>query len=82
MVRDRGSKGVDGCPLTHPGCQVEFHVDAEKYRYKGIIQRKMTIMEHVFIYGYVSFGLVVLFLIGLIVFTWVALRKICNVPHR
>jgi hypothetical protein len=39
-------------------------------------------MECVFIYGYVSFGLVVLFLIGLIVFTWVTLRKIHNVPHR
>jgi hypothetical protein len=61
---------------------VEFRVDAKKYKYKGIIQRRMNIMEHVFIYGYVSFGLVVLFLMGLIVFTWVALRKIHNVPHR
>jgi hypothetical protein len=39
-------------------------------------------MEHVFIYGYMSFSLVVLLLIGLIVFTWVALRKIHNVPHQ
>jgi hypothetical protein len=61
---------------------MEFHVDAKKYKYKGIIQKRMTIMECVFIYRYVSFSLVVLFLIGLIVFTWVALRKICGVLHQ
>jgi hypothetical protein len=43
---------------------------------------RITIMEHVFVYGYVSFAFGVLFLLGLIFFMWVALRKIRNVLHR
>jgi uncharacterized membrane protein YdcZ (DUF606 family) len=37
-------------------------------------------MEHVFIWGYVSFGVGVLFLIILILFSWFALRKIRQRP--
>jgi hypothetical protein len=66
----------------HSGCRAEFRVESEKYKYKGIINLRITIMEHVFVYGYVSFALRVLFLIGLIFFMWFALRKICNVLHR
>jgi hypothetical protein len=58
---------------------VEFCVDTEKYKYKGSIRMRM---EHVFVYGYISFAFGVLFLLGLIFFMWVALRKIRNVPHR
>jgi hypothetical protein len=35
-------------------------------------------MEHVYLYGYVSFAMGVLFLLSLIGFTWVALRQISN----
>jgi hypothetical protein len=38
-------------------------------------------MEHVFIYGYMSIGLVGLSIIGMIVFVWVVLRKLRTVPH-
>jgi hypothetical protein len=51
-------------------------------KYKGIDQMRTKIMECVNIYGYVSFALGVLFLIGLILFTWVALQKIWNVLTR
>jgi hypothetical protein len=37
-------------------------------------------MERVYVYRYVSFALEVLFLLGLIGFTWVALRRIRNTP--
>jgi hypothetical protein len=39
-------------------------------------------MEHVYIYGYVSFALGVLFLLGLIGFTWMALCRISDAPVR
>jgi hypothetical protein len=39
-------------------------------------------MERVFIYGYVCIGLMGCALIGLIVFTWVALRKLYKAPRR
>jgi hypothetical protein len=54
----------------------------KKYKYKGIDKMRTKIMEYVYIYGYMSFTLGVLFLIGLILFMWVALWKIWNVPTR
>jgi hypothetical protein len=39
-------------------------------------------MEHVYIYRYASFALGVLFLLGLILFTWMALQKIQNTLTR
>jgi hypothetical protein len=51
-------------------------VGAEKYEYKEIVQRRIIIMECVFIYGYMSIGLVGLSIIGMIVFAWVVLRKL------
>jgi hypothetical protein len=39
-------------------------------------------MKWTLIYGYVSFGMGTLFLVGLIGFTWVTLRKICNCPFQ
>jgi hypothetical protein len=39
-------------------------------------------MEHVFIYGYICIGLVVCALIGMIVFAWVALRKLYKASLR
>jgi hypothetical protein len=51
-------------------------------KYKGIDKMRTRIMEHMYVYGCVSFALGVLFLIGLILFTWVALWKIQNVPAR
>jgi hypothetical protein len=48
--------------------------------YKGTDKGRTKAMEHVDIYGYVSFAVGVLFLLGLILFTWIALWKIHNVP--
>jgi hypothetical protein len=53
----------------------EFCVDAKKFKYKVISKMKTRTMESVYISGYVSFGIGVLLLIGLIIFTWIALRK-------
>jgi hypothetical protein len=39
-------------------------------------------MEHVFIYGYVCIGLVGSALIGMIVFAWVAPRKLHKASRR
>jgi hypothetical protein len=57
-------------------------VDAKKYKYKEIVQKRITIMEHVFVYGYMSIGLVGASIIGMIVFVWIILRKLQRVPHR
>jgi hypothetical protein len=51
-------------------------VDAEKYKYKRNRSKGIIMMEHVFIYGYVCIGLVGCALLGMIVFAWVALRKL------
>jgi hypothetical protein len=48
--------------------------------YKGVSKLRTRIMELSYIYGYVSFGLVLLLLLGLIGFTWMALRKIRGRP--
>jgi hypothetical protein len=51
-------------------------VDAKKYKYKGVIQKRIAMMEHVFVYVYVSIGLVGAAIIGMIVSVWVILRKL------
>jgi hypothetical protein len=61
---------------------MEFHVDTEKYKYKGFIQKRLPIMDHVLIYGYTCIGLVGSALIGMIVFPWIVLRKLQRVPQR
>jgi hypothetical protein len=48
-------------------------------KYKGVSKQRIRTMESLHIYGYVSFGLVLL-LLGLIGFTWVALHKIREPP--
>jgi hypothetical protein len=60
----------------------EFHVDAEKFKYKVADKMRTMIIECVYIYRYVSFVLGILLLIGLILFTWVTLRKIWSTPVR
>jgi hypothetical protein len=50
--------------------------------YKEIDKRRVETMEHVYIYGYVSFVLGVLSLLGLVLFTWIALWKIRNTLTR
>jgi hypothetical protein len=57
-------------------------VDTKKYKYKGIVQRGIPIMDHVLIYGYMCIGLVGFSLIGMIVFAWIVLRKLRRVPRR
>jgi hypothetical protein len=44
--------------------------------YKNVSKPRTMSMEPSYIWGYVSFGLVLLALLGLIGFTWWALRKI------
>jgi hypothetical protein len=61
---------------------VEFRVGAKKYKYKGIVQKRITMMECVLIYGYVCIGLVGCALIGMIVFAWVVLRKLQKASRR
>jgi hypothetical protein len=50
--------------------------------YKDIDRRTTKAMECVYIYGYICFAMGVLFLLGLILFTWIALRKIHNAPTQ
>jgi hypothetical protein len=57
-------------------------VDAKKYKYKGIVQKEIIMMERVFIYGYMCIGLMGSALIGMIVFAWVALRKLHEASRR
>jgi hypothetical protein len=61
---------------------MEFRVDTKKYKYKGIIQKRLPIMDRVSIYGYACIGLVGFALIGMIIFTWIVLRKLRRVPRR
>jgi hypothetical protein len=51
-----------------------------KHKYKDVAKLRTKIMEWSYIYRYISFGVGLLFLLGLIRFTWVALRKICQCP--
>jgi hypothetical protein len=55
---------------------LEFLVDTKGFKYKVIDEMGTKVMECVFIYGYASFAVRVLLLIGLILFSWIALRKI------
>jgi hypothetical protein len=61
---------------------MDFHVDTKKYKYKGISQKRIPIMDHVLIYGYMCIGLVGSAIIGMIVLAWVVLRKLWRVPRR
>jgi hypothetical protein len=61
---------------------MESRVDTEKYKYKGIIQKRLPIMDRVSIYGYMCISLVGSALIRMIVFAWIVLRKLQRVPRR
>jgi hypothetical protein len=61
---------------------MEFCVDTEKYKYQGIIQKRLPIIDRVSIYGYTCISLVGSALIGMIVFAWIVLRKLRRVPQR
>jgi predicted FMN-binding regulatory protein PaiB len=59
----------------------EFCVDMnERMKYKDMSKPRTMTMEPSYIWGYVSFGLLALALLGSIVFTWWALRKIWSRP--
>jgi hypothetical protein len=49
---------------------------------KEIIQKGITMMDRVFVYGYICISLVGCALLGLIVFMRVALKKLQQVPHQ
>jgi hypothetical protein len=60
---------------------VEFHVEVRPgWEYQDPFEKRIRVMEHVYIYGYISFAMGVLFLLGLIGFMWVALRRIHGTP--
>jgi hypothetical protein len=52
------------------------------YKYKGVTQQRTMAMDSVSIYAYTGIGLVGSAIIGMIVFTWIALRKFRIVPRR
>jgi hypothetical protein len=56
-------------------------VDTKKYKYKGIVQRRIQIMDSASIYGYACIGIVGSSLIGMIVFAWIVLAKLSRVPR-
>jgi hypothetical protein len=58
----------------------EFRVDMIDNEYKVLSKLRTRVMDWSYIYGYISFGLGLLFLLGLIGFTWMALRKIRSRP--
>jgi hypothetical protein len=51
-----------------------------KNKYKDTSKVRIETIDPSFIWGYVSVGLVLLALMGLVVFTWWALRKIRSRP--
>jgi hypothetical protein len=51
-----------------------------KNEYKDTPKLRMMTMDPSYIWGYISFGLVLLALMGLVVFTWWVLRKIRSRP--
>jgi hypothetical protein len=89
-----GGKETDRCPLTiitepsgrfkeYSGCSRMSQSSVWMWlqsKYKGVSKPRTRAMEGSYIYGYVSFGLVLLLLLGLIGFTWMALRKIRGRP--
>jgi hypothetical protein len=48
---------------------------------KEIVQKGIKMIDRVFVYGYVCIGLVGCALLGLILFTCVALKKLHQVPR-
>jgi hypothetical protein len=68
--------------MERPGSTRSFVWRLGQVEYKDTDKRRTKAMEHVYIYGYVSFAVGVLFLLGLILITWIALWKIRNVPTR
>jgi hypothetical protein len=57
-------------------------VDTKNYKYNRIVQSGIKMMEHVFIYRYVCIGIVGLALIGLVVYSWLAIQRLTGVPRR
>jgi hypothetical protein len=57
-------------------------VDTKIYKYNRIIQKGIKMVEHVFVYGYVCIGIVGLALIGLVVFSWLAIRRLTRVLRQ
>jgi hypothetical protein len=49
---------------------------------KEIVQKGIKMIDRVFVYGYVCIGLMGCALLGLILFTCVALKKLHQVPRR
>jgi hypothetical protein len=49
---------------------------------RELFQKGVIMMESVTVYGYVCIGLVGCALLGLIAFTYIALRRLRQVPHR
>jgi hypothetical protein len=56
-------------------------VDTKKYKYKGIVWRRIPIMDRALIYGYICIGLVGVSLIGMVIFAGIVLRKLQRVPQ-
>jgi hypothetical protein len=48
---------------------------------REIVQKGIKMIDHVFVYGYICIGLVGCVLLGLIIFTCVALKKLHQVPR-
>jgi hypothetical protein len=57
-------------------------VEVKEYKYKGFTQERTMAMDRVSIYAYSCIGLVGAAIIGLVIFTWMALRKFQVVPRR
>jgi hypothetical protein len=57
-------------------------MEVKGYKYKGITQERTMAMDSVSIYAYMCIGLVGSAIIGMIMFTWIVLRKFRVVPRR
>jgi hypothetical protein len=57
-------------------------MEVKGYKYKGVAQERTMAMDHVLIYAYTCIGLVGSAIIGVIVFSWIVLRKFQVVPRR
>jgi hypothetical protein len=57
-------------------------MEAKGYKYKGLTQERTSAMDRVSIYAYTCIGLVGSAIIGVIIFAWIALRKLWIVPQR
>jgi hypothetical protein len=63
-----------------PGRLQSFMWRLGQIEYKGAYEKRIRVIERVYIYGYISFAMGMLFLLSLIGFTWVALHRICHAP--